>query len=173
PTINRIQSVAIDDYEDVKKMWEENYRSGDIPISEKIKSRSEWVKQDIVKMESVIELVSSIDQEKKKQGLEELAVILPFILLGGFSDQETVIYLKAKLEAAKKVLTELEEKTSEEDKVMVERKREEEAEKTMEASAEENTPPENEKVEESKPTPINPLAEVKDTVSDTSSSLKS
>lgn len=147
PTINRIQTVGIDDYEDVKKMWEENYRAGDVPISDKVKSREEWITQDITKIESVIELLQNVNEEKKRQGLEELAIILPFLLLGGFSDQETIIYLKAKLEGAKKVLTELEQKTKEEDKVLVENKKEEEKEKAMhmEASAQ-STPKEGQEV---------------------------
>lgn len=147
PTVNRIQTVGIDDYEDVKKMWEENYRSGDIPISDKVKSRLQWLQQDIEKLQTVVELISSQEEEKKKQGLEELAIILPFLLLGGFSDQETTIYLKAKLEAAKKVLTELEQKEKEEDKVLVEEKKEEQKEKTMQAAV----PIEESNAQEAKP----------------------
>ena len=136
PTINRMQTVAVEDYEDVKKMWEENYRAGDVPISDKVKSREAWISQDAKKMQSVIELIGSGDEERKKQGLEELAVVLPFLLLGGFSDQETTVYLKAKLEAAKKVLIELEKKEGLEDKVEIEAKKEDKNTKTMEAKAE-------------------------------------
>ncbi len=39
-----------------------------------------------------------------------MANILPFLLLGGFSDLETVTYLKAKLEAAKHTLEIIEKK---------------------------------------------------------------
>ena len=87
-------------------------------------------------MQSVIELIGSGDEERKKQGLEELAVVLPFLLLGGFSDQETTVYLKAKLEAVKKVLIELEKKEGLEDKVEIEAKKEDKNTKTMEAKAE-------------------------------------
>ncbi len=125
PMANHIQTVGIDDYEEVKKMWEENYRSGEVPISDKIKSREDWIKQDMQKISSVIELLSNPDEEVKKQGVEQLSVILPFLLLGGFSDQETIIYLKAKLEAAKKELAEIEQKQQEEEsKVSIEQKKE-------------------------------------------------
>lgn len=142
PTLNRIQKVGIDDYEDVKRMWEENYKTADVPISDTIKTREDWLKQDITKLQSVIELLSSTLEEQKKQGLGQLAMILPFLLLGGFSEQETIIYLKAKLEAAKKVLTTLEKKSEEEEEeeeVLVEKKDQEEEQKTLEAQAQEPT----------------------------------
>lgn len=137
PMANHIQTVGIDDYEEVKKMWEENYRSGEVPISDKIKSREDWIKQDMQKISSVIELLSSSDEDIKKQGVEQLSVILPFLLLGGFSDQETIIYLKAKLEAAKKELAEIELKQQEEEsKVSIEQKQEtDDKPKEMEAAA--------------------------------------
>lgn len=137
PMVNHVQTVGIDDYEEVKKMWEENYHSGEVPISDKIKSREDWIKQDIQKISSVIELLSSADSEIKKQGVEQLSTILPFLLLGGFSEQETIIYLKAKLEAAKKEQAEVEQKQQEEEsKVSIEQSKEtEEKPKEMEAEA--------------------------------------
>lgn len=108
------QNVAIEDYEEVKKMWEENYQNGEVPISEKIHSREEWINQELDKLQNIIELLSNADAEKKKQGMQEVAGLLPFLLLGGFSEQETIVYLKAKLEAGKKVLSEMEKKKTEE-----------------------------------------------------------
>jgi hypothetical protein len=40
--------------------------------------------------------------------MQSVANILPFLLIGGFSLSEIVAYLKAKLQAAKTVLTEIE-----------------------------------------------------------------
>ncbi len=49
-----------------------------------------------------------------------VANILPFLLLGGFSKTEVISYLKAKLEAAKSVMTSVDAK-KEEDDTLVER----------------------------------------------------
>ena len=67
-----------------------------------------------------------------------VSTILPFLLLGGFSNAEIVAYLKAKLEAAKAVIKEVlqveEKKEEEETKVEVDRTQH--AQKTMAAEAE-------------------------------------
>ena len=52
--------------------------------------------------------------------MDRVANILPFLLLGGFSKAEVISYLKAKLEAAKQVLTGVDAKKEDED-TMVER----------------------------------------------------
>ena len=50
-----------------------------------------------------------------KQGMDMVAKILPFLLIGGFSHDEVIAYLKAKLEAARGVLNNIEENKNEED----------------------------------------------------------
>ena len=52
-------------------------------------------------------LLTDSDEDKKKEGLDKVGTILPFLLLGGFSYQEIVSYLNFKLQAAKTVLAEL------------------------------------------------------------------
>lgn len=101
------KAVSIEDYEEVKKMWRSNYEKGGVEISDKIKSRPDWLQGEIAKISDTIEMVSSSEAEKKKQGLERLAGILPFLLLGGFTIEEALVYLKAKLEAAKEALNEI------------------------------------------------------------------
>jgi len=115
-------TVTLEDYEEVKKMWLKHYRSAPIPISETIKSRKQWTVEEEKKLTNIINLLGSADPKLKQKGLTELAEILPFMLLGGFSDQETLTYLKAKLEAAKQVLseTEIEEKAKAEVKKEIE-----------------------------------------------------
>ncbi len=98
--------VTVDDYEDVKEMWVNHYRNSDIPVSEKIQSREQWLEEDSKKLANVINLLASSDLMLKKQGMSEVSAILPFLLLGGFSDSETIIYLKAKRAAAEQVLKE-------------------------------------------------------------------
>jgi len=113
--------VTVEDYEEVKKMWLKHYHEGEIPVSEKVKKRTDWVEADIKKLTNALNLLTSVEEEDKKKGLEEVSNILPFLLLGGFSDLETVTYLKAKLEAAKQVQTLLEK----EEKIRMKAKEEE------------------------------------------------
>lgn len=110
------RAVSVEDYEEVKKMWINNYKEGDVPISEEVKSREDWLKSEVVRISDTMEMLSSIEEEKKQKGLENLAAILPFLLMGGFTEQQASIYLKAKFEAARVVLNELEEAKKSEQK---------------------------------------------------------
>lgn len=102
--------VSIEDYEEVKKMWIKHYREAPVPSSETITTRESWLSADIKKLTNMSDLLASSDPKLKQKGLEEVAELLPFLLLGGFSDVETLTYIKAKLEAAKQIQTELEMK---------------------------------------------------------------
>jgi hypothetical protein len=131
------RTVSVEDYESVKKMWIKNYYDGDIPISETIKSREDWLKSEMAKISDTIEMITAKDEEKRQQGFERVSAILPFLLLGGFTEEQTIVYLKAKLEAAKEVLTDLgeEEKKKAEAKeelVEVQRQKKEEEQKAAE-----------------------------------------
>lgn len=101
-------TISIEDYEDVKKMWLKHYRSAPIPVSEIIKTRQQWVVQEEKRITNISNLLMNTDPKLKQKGLLELAEILPFMLLGGFSDLEILTYLKAKLEAAKQAQIEME-----------------------------------------------------------------
>lgn len=105
PTVNRVQAVSLDDYEAVKKMWKENYQNLEVPqkMDGTQMTRKEWVQDDINKISGTIDLLSSQDTMKVKEGMEQVSNILPFLLIGGFSQSEITAYLKAKLEAAKTV----------------------------------------------------------------------
>lgn len=120
PTAPKVPTVSVEDYEEVKKMWVNNYRLAEVPVSEKIKTRKDWLKHDITKITNAINLLSAALPEMKKKGLDQVAEILPFLLLGGFTEQETITYLKAKLEAAKLVLEELEKVAKAKEEVKVE-----------------------------------------------------
>ena len=127
PEDNNVQQVNLDDYEEVKKTWQENYKKLEPPVGVdgKVKDRKEWLQEEVKQIPTVIDLLLSGDPQKVEQGKKMVSRILPFLLLGGFSKAEIVAYLKAKLEAAKGVLNEalqVEAATEEEDsKVEVDR----------------------------------------------------
>lgn len=140
PKQNQVQQVNLEDYEEVKQTWQENYRKLEPPAGPdgKPESRSDWLKAEIKQIPTVIDLLMSGDPARQEEGKKMVSKILPFLLLGGFSNAEIVAYLKAKLEAAKQVLKEVlqvEGKEEEED-TKVEVDRTQHAEKTMNAQAE-------------------------------------
>ncbi len=122
PQQNQVQQVSIEEYEDVRKMWVENYQNMETPVgpSGTPMDKHAFLQQDMNNITETINLLSSDSQENVDKGMERVANILPFLLLGGFSKAEVISYLKAKLEAAKQVLTGVETKKDEED-TMVER----------------------------------------------------
>lgn len=100
--------VTIEEYEEVRKMWMKHYQNSDVPISENIKSRDDWIAEDIQKLTNTINLLTSTSVKDRQKGMENVAELLPFLLLGGFTDLETLSYIKAKLEAARLVMEEME-----------------------------------------------------------------
>lgn len=123
PTVNKVQQVSIEEYEDVKKMWQENYQNMETPIGPTgiPLDKHSFIEQDIGNITETINLLSSDSQQNVDKGMERVANILPFLLLGGFSKTEVISYLKAKLEAGKSVLTGVDAKKEDED-TLLERK---------------------------------------------------
>ncbi len=135
---NLVQQVTVEDYEQVKKMWKENYSKANPPMGPNGQpvDRKVWLQQEVRKIPEVIDLLLSGDPQKVAQGKEMVNKILPFLLLGGFSKAEVIAYLKAKLAAAKETLDQVLEIEKDEDtKVEVETKQEAKP-KTMEAADE-------------------------------------
>jgi hypothetical protein len=97
------QTVSIDEYEQVKKMWTEQYEKGEVPTTENIKTRDAWVNQDIVLITNTLNELFSEDEKIKEQGLDEVGYILPIFLVNNLTGDQLVTYLKAKIEAAKTV----------------------------------------------------------------------
>jgi hypothetical protein len=122
--------VSVEDYEEVKKMWLNHYRDAPIPVSESVKTRQEWLASEEKKLTNINNLLASANPELKQKGLDQVAEILPFMLLGGFSEAEIFTYVKAKLEAnrqiqdeveaGEKAKKEVEEKMKEEESTLVE-----------------------------------------------------
>jgi hypothetical protein len=142
-TVVMSQAVSIDEYEEVKKMWTQQYEKGEIPATENIKTRSEWVDQDIVVITNTLNKLFSSDLTIKQQGLDEVGYILPIFLVNNLSGEQLVTYLKAKIEAAKTVqaLIDREKEVTERLKAKVEevdvmKPKAKEAAKTMELKEE-------------------------------------
>jgi len=146
-------SVSIEEYEEVKKMWMNQYEKGEVPISENVKNREEWVEQDVVFITNTLNKLLSPNEELRQQGLDDVGYILPIFLINNLSGEQLITYLRAKLEAAKQtqmlmekekeITQKLKEKSSEELVEVAATKKEEKAKAmTMEESLkeeEENT----------------------------------
>ncbi|HWY80200.1 MAG TPA: hypothetical protein VNW29_07620 [Candidatus Sulfotelmatobacter sp.] len=136
PAINRVQTVSKEDYQAVKDMWKQNYQTQEVPQG--ITERAEWVKDDVTGIDETIALLSSSVQDKVQQGMDQVSNLLPFLLVGGFSQTEIVEYLKAKQDAAREVARLL--VVEEEEKVSVGTKKEHaQAEQTLAATVDEET----------------------------------
>jgi hypothetical protein len=138
PAQNAVQAVNLDDYEEVKRLWVANFKKLDVPPDENGQSRNrkEWLESEIKQIPEVIELLLSGDPKQVEKGKNMVAKILPFLLLGGFTKEEIIAYLKAKLEAAKQVLGEVVSgEKDKEEQVEVDRKTEDKL-KTMEIADE-------------------------------------
>ena len=100
-TISIPPSVSIEEYEQVKKMWKDQYERGEVPLSGTIKSRDQWVEQDVVFITNTLNKLVSDIPEIRQEGLDELGYILPIFLINNLKGDQLLVYLKAKLEAAK------------------------------------------------------------------------
>ena len=116
PSVNRVQTVKKEDYQAVKDMWKQNYQNLEVPQG-MAGTRADWVKDDISNIDETLGLLSSQDEDKVQQGMDQVSNLLPFLLVGGFSQTEIIDYLKAKHDAAKEVSKVL--ATEEDDKVSV------------------------------------------------------
>ncbi len=116
PAVNRVQTVSQQDYQAVKDMWRENYKNLEVPQG-MAGTRSDWIKEDVEKINNIVNMLSSTSPDDMKKGMDEVSDILPFLLVGGFSQTEIISYLKAKKEAGQEVNSQL--ATEEDDKVEV------------------------------------------------------
>ncbi|MGH9857771.1 MAG: hypothetical protein ACRD4B_08005, partial [Acidobacteriota bacterium] len=109
PQENNVQPVSPEEYDEVRRLWEENYRTLPVPaeFGSDANGRIAWIASDIASVEETIKLLNATDAESQKQGMQKVSEVLSMLLLGGFSRQEIVGYLKAKSEAGKTVTAEL------------------------------------------------------------------
>lgn len=101
--IPQTQKVSIEDYEEVKEMWVHHYDSGEIPETENISTREEWVEQDVVRISNILNKLLSANKQLQEQGLTEVGYILPIFMVNNLTGEELLVYLKAKIQAAKEV----------------------------------------------------------------------
>ncbi len=144
-------SISIEDYEEVKKMWTSQYEKGEVPVSENITSRTQWVEQDVVFITNTLNKLLSTDEKLRQEGVDDLGYILPIFLINSLKGEELVVYLKAKVEAAKMVkqnmdkekeITERLKLKSEEELVDLEKPKAASAEQHLEMSQEMPNQPE-------------------------------
>jgi hypothetical protein len=155
PVANRIQTVSIEDYEAVKKIWKDNYKNLDNPMRNgQPVSKGNYIQSDIDDITLAINLLSSPIPEKRQDGMDKVSSILPFLLLGGFSQTEIVGYLKAKQEAAKDVLEDVTAKEEDEDMKVARQTVKAQNTAHLSAEAEESEEPGVPEVSENTPHPI-------------------
>lgn len=156
PEQNKVQKVNLEEYEEIKKTWTENYQRLEPPIGPdgKPRARKAWLLEEVKQIPRAIELLLSGDPARVEEGKQLVSKILPFLLLGGFSKDEIVAYLKAKLEAAKSVLQEIMQ-AEEEEYIEVERQDED---KPKEMHLEAKTPTEDGGSQTNSGQPANPPA---------------
>ncbi len=154
-TITIPPSISIEDYEEVKSMWTQQYEQGEVPVTENIGTRQAWVDNDIISITNTLNKLLSPSEELRQQGLDEIGYILPIFLINNLKGEELLVYLKAKLEAAKEVknrlfkekeITEKVKAENEKEFVDVDEPKKAEAAKTMTMEEElkipeEKTPP--------------------------------
>ena len=149
-TITIPQSVSLEDYEQVKNMWTKHYEDGEVPISDTIQNRGQWIDQEIVYITNTLNKLLSPDDKLRAEGLDELGFLLPIFLINNLKGDELLVYLKAKLEAAKTVQKILEREENvkekyenekeEEEVVEVKTEKEEEKPKEMHMALDEEEP---------------------------------
>ncbi len=135
-TISIPKTISLEDYEEVKEMWTKHFEEGEVPVSETIKTRKDWIEQEVVYITNTLNKILSSDEKLQQEGLDELGYLLPIFLINNLKGDELIVYLKAKLEAAKLVMKILEHeekakneiKEDEEEEVLVDVVQEETAE---------------------------------------------
>ncbi len=124
-TIQIPPTVSIEEYENTKKLWKQHYLKGEVPVSENITSREEWLEQDIIYLTNILNKLLSGDAKLKEEALEDLSYILPLFVINDLSPEELIIYLKARLEAAKEVKEQLQREEEIKEKLKKEMEKEE------------------------------------------------
>jgi hypothetical protein len=150
-TIPLSSAVSLEDYEEVKTMWADQYEKGEVPVGDKIDSRESWINQDIILITNILNKLLSTDEKAQREAMDEISFLLPLFMLNNLTGQELVMYMKAKLEAAKLVLKQLKKENDLKDKLkMISTEQEEvidvkkpktEAAKAMEMSADDKPEP--------------------------------
>jgi len=113
--------VADEDFARVKKMWEGYYSNAQVPISQEIKTRADWITKEKSAMQKALDGLLSSDPAERESALKSVGKILPFVLIGKYKNSEVAKYLLAKFDAADTVYKQITNKKeeNEEDLVLV------------------------------------------------------
>ena len=111
---------SLGEYEEIRQLWVNQYQDGDVPVSETIHTRLDWVSQDVEVITEIMTKLVSTNETMRQQALDEIGFILPVFLMNNLSGNQLITYLKAKLSAAKEVKLLLEQKQAEEEENLVE-----------------------------------------------------
>ncbi len=139
-------TIGIDEYEEIRRMWLDHYSKGEVPVSEEVKTRTDWINKESIKIDNILNKLISDQEEVRAKGLEEVSDIIPFFILGNMSMQDIATYLKAKQSAAQavkenidreeKLKAKLKEASGDEEFVELSRNKPQQADKTMEMKME-------------------------------------
>lgn len=107
------EEQSLEEYDEIRQLWLEQYRSGEVPLSDDIHTRLDWVEQDVAIITDILTKLVSKDEKVRQQALDEVGFILPVFLMNNLSGLQLITYLKAKVSAAKEVHIELKHKQEE------------------------------------------------------------
>jgi ATP-dependent Clp protease ATP-binding subunit ClpC len=108
PSVNGIQVVTEDEFDEVKAIWQENYLDME-STGNSVETQIDWVKKESEDIQDMIKLLTSKEPKDKDSALHELVHILPVFLVGGFTEEEVIAYLRAKEAGATAALESLTE----------------------------------------------------------------
>lgn len=101
---------SLEEYEEIRQLWMDQYEKGEVPLSDEIHTRLEWVEQDAFVITEILSKLVSPDETVRQQALDEVGFILPVFLMNNLSGTQLITYLKAKASAAKEVRLNLKQK---------------------------------------------------------------
>jgi len=121
------EEQSLDEYEEIRNLWVSQYEEGEVPTSEDVHTRLDWIKQDTTIITNILNKFLSKDAKMRQQALDDVGFIIPVFLINNLNGAQLITYLKAKLSAAKQV-----------SKSLIKKKEAEDIAQTESANAEEN-----------------------------------
>lgn len=97
------EEQSLDEYEEIRNLWVSQYEDGEVPTSEDIHTRLDWIRQDTIVITNILNKFLSKDEKMRQQALDDVGFIIPVFLINNLNGAQLITYLKAKLSAAKQV----------------------------------------------------------------------
>lgn len=114
------EEQSLDEYEEIRNLWVSQYEEGEVPTSEDIHTRLDWIRQDTIVITNILNKFLSKDEKMRQQALDDVGFIIPVFLINNLNGAQLITYLKAKLSAAKQVSKTLTKKQEATDQAAVE-----------------------------------------------------